>query len=246
MAEAGPDLGVRIIAVDRPGYGLSDFQANRRILDWPKDIGELADSLRLERFSVLGVSGGGPYAAVCAAKMPERVAVAGMVCSVGPLDGPGATRGMVGFNRRLLFLARTVPALARLLAGPVVRVLWRYEKDVLPLRVEAHLPETDRRTLARPELRRTLLANWQEAFRAGTRGMVWDGCLYAWPWGFELEEIRVPVQLWHGDLDVNVPPAMGRALAGRIRNCRSRFYADEGHFSLPFGRIGEILAALVG
>jgi pimeloyl-ACP methyl ester carboxylesterase len=232
-----------MIAVDRPGYGLSDFQPGRRILDWPIDVLRLADSLGLERFAVLGVSGGGPYAAVCAAKLPARVMKASLVCSVGPVDRPGAMREMDAYNRRLLFLARTVPGLVRLLAGPVIRVFWRYEKDVLPPSLLARLPERDQRTIERTELRQTLMASWQEAFRAGTRGMVYDGCLYAQPWGFELEEIVSPVQLWHGELDVNVPSSMGRAIASRLRNCCASFLPDEGHFSLPFGRFGEILKA---
>lgn len=239
------EIGARVIAVDRPGYGLSDFQEQRRILDWPKDICELADTLRLKHFQVLGVSGGGPYAAVCAARLPQRVARVGLVCSVGPLDTPGAARDMVGMNRGLLFLARTTPRLVRLFAGPFIRAGWHYETEVLPRKMLARLPETDRRTLASPELRETLLASWSEAFRSGMRGMVWDGCLYAWSWGFQVEEITAPVQLWHGELDVNVPVSMGRNLAQRIPKCIARFYPDEGHFSLPFGRITQIVRELI-
>jgi pimeloyl-ACP methyl ester carboxylesterase len=107
------------------------------------------------------------------------------------------------------------------------------------------LPEIDRQTLARPALHETLLVSWSEAFRGGMRGMVWDGCLYAWPWGFQVEQITIPVQLWHGELDANVPVSMGRNLARRTSNCTARFYPDEGHFSLPFGRINEIVQELL-
>jgi pimeloyl-ACP methyl ester carboxylesterase len=237
-------LGIHIIGTDRPGYGLSTFQERRRILDWVSDVSELADALGLERFAVLGVSGGGPYAAACAARIPDRLSSIGLVCSVGPLESRDATRDMVGMNRRLLFLARRVPWLARALTRCSLRCFWNYKQEVLPNAVLAHLPESDRQLLASGQLRGALLANWSEAFRAGTRGMVWDGCLYARQWGFSLAEIRVPVHLWHGAADVIVPASMGRDCAGRISNCRCHFLPQEGHFSLPLNHLQDILGSL--
>lgn len=237
-------LGVRVIATDRPGYGLSSFQERRRIVDWVSDVSELADTLGLGRFAVLGVSGGGPYALACAAQIPDRLSGTGLVCSVGPLEAPGATHGMLAMNRRLLFLARKTPSLARALARCGLRAFWNYTREVLPKSVLAHLPEADRQLLASPDLRNALLANWREAFRTGTRGMAWDGCLYAGPWGFSLEEIRVPVGLWHGEADVIVPARMGRDCATWIPNCRAQFLPQEGHFSLPLNHLREILGGL--
>jgi pimeloyl-ACP methyl ester carboxylesterase len=73
--------------------------------------------------------------------------------------------------------------------------------------------------------------------------VVWDGLLYAQPWSFDFEEIKVPVRLWHGEKDIVVPGSMGHYLAKAIPNCRSRFYDEDGHFSLPYNRIREILQA---
>jgi pimeloyl-ACP methyl ester carboxylesterase len=245
VAWAEDQPGVRVIAVDRPGYGLSDFQQGRRILDWPEDIRWLAEALGLDRFAVMGVSGGGPYAAVCAAKLPERVTAAALVCAVRPLDQRGATEGMSAQDRRLLWLARTVPWLAQKVTGLALPWVWDYEHEVLPKPLFESLPAADQEALGQPELRQMLLANWREAFRQGSRGMLWDGNLYAWPWGFRLEEIKAPVQLWQGEADTIVPPNMGRYLASVIPNCRARFFPEDGHFSLPFCRTREILAALV-
>jgi pimeloyl-ACP methyl ester carboxylesterase len=239
------NLGVRVIAVDRPGYGLSDFQEHRAILDWPADISRLADALGLGRFAVMGVSGGGPYAAVCAAKLPDRVNAAALVCAVRPLDQPGATAGMASHDRWLLGFARTFPWLAREAVGLSLRWFWDYEHEVLPKALLENLPPADREVIAQPELRDMLLADWREAFRHGREGMVWDGNLYAWPWGFRLEETKVPVQLWQGEADTIVPPSMGRYLASVIPSCQARFCPGEGHFSLPFRRTREILDALV-
>ncbi len=89
-----------------------------------------------------------------------------------------------------------------------------------------------------------LLTNWREAFRPGSRGMLWDGNLYARPWGFRLEEVQVPVQLWQGELDTIVPSQMGRYCASVIPNCRTHFFPEEGDFSLPLRHMREILAGL--
>lgn len=78
-------LHIRIISPDRPGYGLSDYQENRTLLDYPDDIVELADALRIKKFAVVGVSGGGPYTAVCAYKIPERITKAGIVVGAAPM-----------------------------------------------------------------------------------------------------------------------------------------------------------------
>src|SRR3954465_14232198 len=85
--EAARGEGVRLIALDRPGMGLSDYQPRRRLVDWPDDVLQLATALGLERFAVLGISGGGPYAAVCAWKLPEQLTRAEIVSSLAPLDG---------------------------------------------------------------------------------------------------------------------------------------------------------------
>jgi pimeloyl-ACP methyl ester carboxylesterase len=238
------ELGVRLVAPDRPGMGLSDFKPRRSIVDWAADVAELAGHLDLNRFAVLGVSGGGPYAAACAAALPGRLSAVLLVCSVGPVDFPGATQRMVGPTRWLLRFARGAPWLARILAGPCLRALWGHGEQVMPHAIEARLPQPDRLALARPEIQQTLVASSREGFRPGLRGPAWDGLLFGQPWGFRFEAIRTPVWLWHGELDVIVPPAMGRHLAASIPHCRATFYPADGHFSLPFNRVRQILGAL--
>jgi pimeloyl-ACP methyl ester carboxylesterase len=235
------DMGVRMIAPDRPGYGLSDFKPRRIILDWVADVSELAEHLTLKDFAVLGVSGGGPYAVACAAKIPERLSVALLVCSVAPADAPDATKGMVALNRCLLSFARTAPWLAQCVAGVCLKFFWRKGDQVIPEQIETRLPPADRRALTNAELRRTLTASSTEAFRGGVQAAAADGLLYARPWGFRLQDIRAPVNLWHGEKDVVVPPTMGRYLAATIPGCRAVFYPEDGHFSLAFERLEEIL-----
>jgi pimeloyl-ACP methyl ester carboxylesterase len=240
------EIGIRLLALDRPGMGLSDFKPRRAIRDWPADVAELADHLDLERFAVVGVSGGGPYAAACAAALPDRLVATSLVCSMAPLEGAEAMRWMAGPSRWLLRFAWAAPWAARILAGPCLRAIWGRGEQVMPRALEARLPRADQLVLARPELRQSLIASSREAFRCGVRGPAWDGFLYSQPWGFRLEEIRTPVFLWHGEVDVIIPPAMGRLLAAKIPNCRATFCPDDGHLSLPFDRLREILGGLAG
>ncbi len=113
VEDASCRLGVRLIAVDRPGMGLSDFQAGRKFLDWPVDVAALADHLALERFSVLGYSSGGAYALACALKIPDRLAKVGVLNGDGPYDQPGLVEGLEQVFVRLMGLSSTAPGLFR-------------------------------------------------------------------------------------------------------------------------------------
>jgi pimeloyl-ACP methyl ester carboxylesterase len=237
-------IGVRLIAPDRPGMGLSDFKRGRTISEWPKDVVELAEHLGLEKFVVLGVSGGGPYAAACAQAIPGKLAGAMLVCSMGPVENEKAMLGMAGPSRLLLRLARAAPWAARLLAPVCLKAIWGKGERAMPEALETRLARADQLLLERTELRDSLIASSREAFRHGARGPGWDGYLYSQPWGFKLEETHCRVFLWHGEEDVIVPAAMGRELAARIPGCQARFCPEDGHLSLPFNRFREILAAV--
>ena len=242
-AEAAHKLGVRLIAPDRPGYGLSDFKPGRTFLDWPADVSELSGALGIDRFSVAGVSGGGPYAAVCALKMPERLEAAGIISGVGPFDAPDATAGMSRQNRLLFGAARRVPWLVNAPMWLMAQGTRRLGDRAIRFMMRA-MPEPDRAVLARPEVMAAFMEDAKEAFRNGGRGAAWEAVMYARPWGFRLEEISMPVHLWQGEVDVNVPPTMGRYQAEAIPNCRASFYPNEGHLLLV-DRMEEILGSLI-
>jgi pimeloyl-ACP methyl ester carboxylesterase len=239
------EMGVRLLAPDRPGFGLSDFRPRRTFLDFAEDVRQLADYAGLDRFFVMGISGGGPYAAACAAAIPERLTGALLVCSVAPADAPNATKGMVAVNRWLLAMAHRTPRLAQCVACICLWAIWRKGQQVVPKQIEARLPPADQRALSSKELRETLIAGSSEALRRGVKAAAVDGLLYGRPWGFALQSIHASVHLWHGESDVVVPAAMGHYLAQNIPNCRAHFYPEDGHFSLPFTRLREILGSVL-
>ena len=239
-----PQLGVRLIGTDRPGMGVSDFQYGRQLLDWPDDVVELADSLGLERFAVQGASGGGPYALACAFKIPDRVVDCGVVAGLGPIDRYGTT-GMMPINRFQFAVARRLPWVLRPLFWTY---LGRYRKYLVD---EAAL-ETLTRQLSKgvmkvtgdADLAQLYVLETLEAFRQGTRGPANDARLFAQPWGFRLEDIKVKVHLWHGGQDVHVPISMAKAVADSIHTCHTTFYPNEDHLRVILSHFGEVLAKM--
>lgn len=237
-------LGLRLIAVDRPGYGGSDPAPGRTLAGWPADVTALADALGLGPFLLMGVSGGGPFALACARALPQRVVRAAIVCGLGPLDAPEAVRGTSFISRLTLALPRRAPCLV----GPFCRTLsWavRHHPGRTIAQMARDLPPPDRATLGRPEVASALERSFREAFRTGTAGAVRDLALYNQPWGVDLGGIATPVHFFHGEQDTIVPAAMARDLSARIPGATLRLYPEEGHHSLAVNRAGEILEALI-
>lgn len=238
---AARERGVRVIAPERPGYGWSDPKRDRTLLDWSDDVRALADALGVQRFCVAGMSGGGPYSAACAFALRDRVAAAGILSGIGPTDYAGATRGMMLPTRSYLWASRRVPPLGRLFGLVLARQMKDPERGVALM--ERSLPQPDRKVLADPRLRALLVEDFQEAVSRSLEGVTSDFRLFARPWGFRLEEIRVPVHLWHGELDRNCPVGMGRRVAAAIPGCVSTIVPGEGHmFTLQ--RVDEVLKGL--
>jgi len=242
--QVAEQLKARIIAIDRPGFGCSDFKYGRTITDWPNDVTELADALGLERFAVVGASGGGPYSAVCALKIPHRLTGAGIVCGLGPLDAPGLTNGMIWYNRIGIFLSRRFPWLIKFLITLVARRI-RLHPELLLSHLFATLSAPDKEILDRAEFKQLLIDSFRDAFLSGSRGAAWELVLYGRPWAFRLQDIAMEVRLWHGELDVIVPPSMGRYQESIIPKCIATYYGNEGHFSLVVNHMEEIIGALI-
>ena len=233
--------GARVIHVDRPGFGRSTPRPGRALADWPRDVVALADRLGLERFAVAGTSGGGPYAAACAALLGRRVTRTAIVSGVGPAGSmtggrmtPGARLGFLLGPRAAWAVRGAVAAIARF----AVRAPSRYI-DVL----SSHMSPSDRPILARDEVRAMLAQDLREAFRQGTRAFAEDLSLLARPWGLAWDRVACPVALWHGEDDWMIPSAASRALERAIPGAQARYLPGEGHF-LVLDRWPEICAWL--
>jgi pimeloyl-ACP methyl ester carboxylesterase len=241
--EEAAALNIRIIAIDRPGIGLSDPQPGRTLADWPRDVAVLAAALRLPRFSVLGVSGGAPYAAACGTQLSERLQAVGIVSGIGPLDGPDTAADLNLRHRLLLTVARRCPTVLALSAR-LGAWLTRGGRGAYLRLMGGAPPVPDRGILARSEVQTVLAADLAEAFRQGIAGTRREFEIATRPWGFAPSDIRVPVALWHGEDDTIVPIGVGRRLAASVPDCRAQYLPGEGHFFV-LDRWREILEDLL-
>jgi len=257
---ASRELGLRLISPDRPGIGLSSFQKNRRLLDWPPMLAEMLDKIGVEKFRIFGVSGGGPYALAAAWALPERVKAATIVCGAPPLFSPPKNRAAAmktgnanGADdlKNLLFVYRWMLGVYR--KNPrVIRALFRAARPLVTLKpplwmwpwILRVLPMSDAGALRDAAVFEGSFLNYRESWRGSALGVVADAEIYAADWGFRPEEIRVPVRLWHGKDDRNFSWKLAESLARRIPNCASFFLENEGHYSLPIRRYAEILRDL--
>ena len=234
------ELNVRIISVDRPGFGLSDFKPDREILDWPDDMIELADALQLDRFAVMGLSGGGAYTAACAFKIPDRLTATAIVAGAGPAEAPGAKEG-VGGGFVWLSPEERRPQLTGLTSllqeNPV-----QFASQMKQSFPEGH-PDTV--TADQPGMIQAFVHTWREALRSGIDGVDQDAVLLTLPWGFKHQDITAEVHLWHGEPDANVLISVGRYVADAIPNCHATFFKDEGHTSIIYNHKEEILRVVV-
>jgi pimeloyl-ACP methyl ester carboxylesterase len=242
---AARDLGVRIISADRPGIGESAFQLNRKLLDWPGVLEKLADHLQVEQFHILAISGGAPYAYVAASTMPERVRAIAVVSGAPPIVDLSDQSGLLALYRWMLALNRMQPRLLRrlfYLARPFAAMRWSalWERALLKL-----LQPCDAEALRDSAAFEACFESQRRAWRGSVEGVLADARIHAQPWGFRLEDIEVPVRLWHGKEDRAFSFRVAEAVAKRLPKCKARYVENAGHYSLPIRYMREILADLI-
>lgn len=235
------ELHIRIISLDRPGFGLSEFQKERTLIDWPNDVEELADNLSIDTFSILGISGGGPYAAVCGYKIPQRLTKVGIVAGLAPPYIPGLLDDMPLFSKLLWANYAKFPMLRTL----SVLQHFTYVKYSPQLGLHRFLfgAKRDKQLLSDLRVRQSITRNFQEAFRNGYHGVLHDLKLFTSDWGFSVKDIPSKVLLFYGKEDTNVPFAMGKYYASQIKGSKLTVYQNEGHFILST-HMEEILQKL--
>jgi pimeloyl-ACP methyl ester carboxylesterase len=242
LAAVADRLGLRICAPDRPGIGRTDPRYLHRLADWVDDAALVLDALGADTVALLGVSGGGPFAAACAAGLAGRVR---SLTLISPLGSPGwPTRGMAAGERVSLEIARQVPAFGGWFLGRLA-ALAQYSPQLFLRLALSELPGVDRQALEQPDMRDPFLANYLEAFRRGSGGVAQDLRVLTRPWGFQLSAIQVPTWIHHGDADTTVPVQHAELFAAAIPGAQLRLHPGQGHFSI-FDAAPEILATAVG
>jgi pimeloyl-ACP methyl ester carboxylesterase len=243
--EAARKLGARIISPDRPGIRDSQFQTGRRLIDWPPLLNEIADRLAIGHFRILAISGGAPYAYASGWMTPERVEKIAVVSGAPPLDQLDNLDGLLPIHRQMLRLRVRRPGLIKALfhlARPfvVIRMPIRFRPLLLKF-----LQPCDANVLRESRAFDVCFESARQAWRSSAKGVMTDAEIYATPWGFELEQVRVPVALWHGTKDRTFAHRLAKAVASRLPNCEFHLVEGAGHYSLPIRYIGEILEDLI-
>lgn len=232
---------MRLIGVDRPGYGLSDPKPGRGHADWPADVSALADSLGLDRFAVLGYSRGGRYALACAALIPERLTAVGMLSTGTTPDMPGYARAFPRLARMDFAFARRAPALWTRVTNSAVRRGNKNPAAVLtPFKLVLRTP-ADRTLMASypHELARTII----EAARQGPTQWRFEETNQPDPLDFDVDEVKLPVKIWHGTADTLVPIVQARHLADRLASAELVELPGVGHLHTP-ERVSQIASEL--
>jgi pimeloyl-ACP methyl ester carboxylesterase len=220
------EYGIRLIAIDRPGTGNSDYIAGNWLDTWPEDMIQLVNHLGVDSFGVLGVSGGAPYALAIASKYPERVSRVVMVSGMGPKNAPNMKNGLAWNYAK-------VPSSIRKMMLGLTKMGTEKDPDLFTEKMIESLSQPDAALLtAYPKLSKGILEHgFAEALKNGTKGVSHEAYVYKKKWPFELKDIRSKVYLWHGTQDANVPYSVGEYLTEELPNCVAVFAEGEGHLT---------------
>ena len=227
--KAAEQRNVRLIAVERPGLGASTPHLYESVLGWADDVEEIADRFGLDRFGLVGLSGGAAYVLACAYRLVERVVAGAILGGIAPGRGDDAPPGgAVGLAARGSFLLHAF-------REPFAHALWAIVYSLRPLASPVFdlfvstMPEGDQEVMQRPEMKQMFLDDMLRASRPQLHALVYDAVLFTRPWGFSVRDIRVPIRFWHGDADSFVPLEHAEHLAALIPDTELRVRPREGH-----------------
>ncbi|MEP4077919.1 alpha/beta fold hydrolase [Haloferula sp.] len=237
--------GIRVLAPDRPGIGKSDPFPKRRFSDWPKDVAGFADALELPRFSVFGVSGGGPYTLATCSSLGERIERAAVVCGAPPLADE-SDRTHMHWAYRTLSGLKSVRRAALPALIPLSRWMIRRGSHRAPMSwMLKSVPKRDREAIHSGNGWDMVTRSYLVAVDNGPESMLTEGELYIEPWDFNPEDIQVPVRFWHGLADANLPCEVAKRLSQRVPKSEGCWMEGEGHYSLAVFHSTEVLDWLV-
>ncbi len=244
--EKAEERNIKLIAIDRPGIGLSDFQPKRKIVDWSKDISELSEELSLKKFGVISFSAGAPYALACGYTIPEKLNKIILVSALGGVDFKQP--GLINKHKAIFRIAGSLPLIYRSLFWWCrVRNIRgknaakRYYKSNLKL-----LTIKDQEVLQDQAILDAVVEYQCESCRKGCKGLTYEAKLLGKSWGMKLEEIssKLKIKLWHGIEDLIAPVTASKEIERMLPKSSASYKENEGHFSLMFNHHEEILEEL--
>jgi pimeloyl-ACP methyl ester carboxylesterase len=219
---------LRIITVDRPGHGISDFNSTGSILGFARDVKQLTDHLNIDMFSVAGMSAGAPFALGIAYLFPENVYKSSIISGFAPFNKE-SKRHLSKEVKMMLNLAKSFPFLLKILLRLQVKQLNKNPKKALKGFLKI-MGQPDQEILKNDSVMEVIENMFTEAFRSGSKGVAYEiSNLLVREWGFKLDEVRVPVVFWQGERDNNVPFEWAELMNNEIHNSKLKKYPKEGH-----------------
>lgn len=240
---AADELGLRVVCVARPGVGGSSPHHYHRIREWARDIEVVADHFGADRFAVVGLSGGGPYALACGHDLPDRVV------GVGVLGGVCPTRGVDAVPGGPVALAARFRLALQWMRVPFGAFLWGVTRPLIPA---SHLvyrgfsramPVGDQAVLSDPGIEAMFIDDLLTSSNRGFGAIAHDVALFGRHWGFHVADIQVPVRWWHGDADSLVPLSHAELTVPKIPDAELYLRHDESHLG-GFAAADDVLHAL--
>ena len=242
--EVAATQGYRLIGLDRPGMGLSTLNKKGTILSWATDVANFADLLGIEKFSIVGHSGGGPLVAACAYAIPERLNGAAIVAGIAPIDNPESQIGMARGQKIANTLITIMPCLTTVMMKLTLMMLKNPNKMIDQMIKQ--LPEVDQKLFLDPVMGKSLINSTLEAFRNGVAGPAYEmKLLLIHPWEFNLENIKFPISIWQGGVDTQAPISHAKIYANSMLFSKLKIIENEGHHSLLNNKTAEILLSVV-
>ena len=238
-------LNIRIISPDRPGIGISTFQDNRQFMDWGNDITQLANSLKLNKYSVFGLSGGAPHVLACILSDSSRIENASIISGATPYDYKGTLKGM-WFPVKLIHWFASLEKdkrLRKFIQNDFDGLVSKPEKRIKQF--QKYLPKPDKHLMINhPEYGWEFIEGSKESYNQGIEAVVQEWKLYVSNWHMNLNTIQFPVNLWYGTEDKMAPISRGNYYHSQLPNSKLNVIDNEGHFSLIRNHLEEILVEL--
>jgi pimeloyl-ACP methyl ester carboxylesterase len=231
VSENARMAGLRVIAPSRPGVGRSEFVARASPLEAVADAEDIVSALGIETFSLIGISGGAPYALAVTHRLPRRVRTVTLISGMGPMTLPAALQGMEYRRRLLLETGSRFPRLARRFFRVASQ---RFVANPEPFldRLIASWPRADRTLFERKPVYDLFLQDLREVFTVGigARGLAQELLVYR-NFGFALKSLprETHMTLWHGLDDIIVPPSMAWRLLQTLPSAEAHLLPG-GHF----------------
>ncbi|MEL7049293.1 MAG: alpha/beta hydrolase [Pseudomonadota bacterium] len=238
-------LGIELICPDRPGYGLSSPDVGTSLMLRTESHATLVDALGLERFHILGVSGGAPYAVALAAKMPDRIRGLGLVSPMGPIAEFVQSGGQSVHPFHRWFFLR-FPKQSRLLAAnsAVSARFFKAAPQFFSKLFAGRLGDADKAVLRQADVRASVIRMTHESLQQGIWGANADLKIFSEPWDIDFGKVTCPAVLWQGTADRIVSPVVSLALGDQLPNCQTVRLFGQGHFWV-YDHITEVLSRTI-